>query len=161
MRDSHLETKETIMTVKDGKASGQAQIRQLIDRWAEALRAKDVSAVMSHYATDIVAFDLAPPLQYRGADVYRKNWEAWFPTFRGPIGYEIRDLNIAASDDVAFCHSFNRITGTRTDDEKTDVWVRATVCCRKIDGKWKIVHEHQSVPFYMDGSFRAAVDLMP
>jgi uncharacterized protein (TIGR02246 family) len=161
MRDSHLETKETIMTVKDSKASGQAQIRQLIDRWAEALRAKDVSAVMSHYATDIVAFDLAPPLQYRGADVYRKNWEAWFPTFRGPIGYEIRDLNIAASDDVAFCHSFNRITGTRTDDEKTDVWVRATVCCRKIDGKWKIAHEHQSVPFYMDGSFRAAVDLVP
>jgi ketosteroid isomerase-like protein len=90
-----------------------------------------------------------------------KNWKAWFPTFRGSIGYEIRDLRIAASDDVAFCHSFNRITGRRTDDEKTDVWVRATFCCRKIDGKWKIVHEHQSVPFYMDGSYRAAVDLTP
>src|SRR5215510_6636226 len=138
-----------------------AQIRQLVDRWAESLRSKDVNAVMSHYAPDVVAFDLAPPLQYRGAGAYRKNWEAWFPTFRGPIGYEIRDLSIAASDDVAFCHSFNRITGTRTDDEKADVWVRATFCCRKIDGKWKIVHEHQSVPFYMDGSYRAAVDLTP
>lgn len=139
----------------------RAQIRQLLDHWAEALRAKDVDGVMSHYATDVVAFDLAPPLQYRGADAYRKNWESWFPTFRGPIGYELRDLNIATSEDIAFCHSFNRITGTRTDDEKTDVWVRATVCCRKIDRKWKIVHEHQSVPFYMDGSYRAAVDLRP
>ena len=148
------------MTVKN-KASDQAEIRQLIDRWAKSLRSKNVNAVMSHYAPDIVAFDLAPPLQYRGADTYRKNWKAWFPTFRGSIGYEIRDLRIAASDDVAFCHSFNRITGRRTDDEKTDVWVRATFCCRKIDGKWKIVHEHQSVPFYMDGSYRAAVDLTP
>jgi len=112
-------------------------------------------------AADIVVFDLAPPLQYRGADECRKNWEAWFPTFRGPIGYELHGLEIAASKDLAFCHSFNRITGTRTDDEKTDVWVRATVCCRKLDGQWKIVHEHQSVPFYMDGSYRAAVDLKP
>jgi uncharacterized protein (TIGR02246 family) len=154
------EIKETIMTVKN-KASDQTQIRQLIDTWVQAIRSKDVNRVMSHYAPDIVAFDLAPPLQYRGADAYRQNLEAWFPTFRGPIGYEIRDLSIAGSDDVAFCHSFNRITGTRTDDEKTDVWVRATVCCRKSDGKWKIVHEHQSVPFYMDGTYRAAVDLTP
>ena len=25
----------------------------------------------------------------------------------------------------------------------------------------RIVHEHQSVPYYMDGSVRAAVDLKP
>jgi uncharacterized protein (TIGR02246 family) len=149
------------MAVKNNKASNQAQIRQLMDHWAEAVRAKDVNGVMSHYAPDIVVFDLAPPLQYRGADAYRKNWEAWFPTFQGPIGYEIRDLKIAAGNGIGFCHSFNRITGTRTDSEETDVWVRVTVCWRRIDGKWKIAHEHQSVPFYMDGSYRAAVDLIP
>ena len=149
------------MTIKNSKASDEAQIRQLVDSWVQALRAKDVNGVMSHYAPDILVFDLAPPLQYRGADAYRKNWEAWFPTFRGSIGYELRDLSITASDDIAFCPSFNRIRRTRTNDEETDVWVRATVCCRKIDGKWKIVHEHESVPFYMDGSYRAAVDLEP
>lgn len=149
------------MAIKNRKATDEADIRRLVDSWVQALRAKDVNGVMSHYASDIVAFDLAPPLQYEGTDAYRKNWEAWFPTFRGPIGYEIRDLSVAASDDTAFCHSFNRITGTRTDNAKTDVWVRATVCFRKFDGKWKIVHEHQSVPFYMDGSDRAALDLRP
>jgi uncharacterized protein (TIGR02246 family) len=149
------------MAKKNSKPSNQAQIRQLMDHWAEAIRSKDVDRVMSQYTPDIEAFDLAPPLQYQGADAYRKNWEAWFPTFRGAIGYEIRDLNIVASDDIAFSHSVNRITGTRTDNEQTDVWVRATVCFRKIRGKWKIVHEHQSVPFYMDGSYKAAVDLTP
>ena len=141
--------------------SDEGQIRRMLNDWAEGVRAKDVDRVMFHYAPGIVGFDLAPPLQSRGADQYRKNLKAWFPTFRGPIGYEVRDLTVAASGDLAFCHSFNRITGTRTDDEKTDVWVRATVCLRKIAGDWKIVHEHQSVPFYMDGSYRAAIDLRP
>jgi ketosteroid isomerase-like protein len=39
--------------------------------------------------------------------------------------------------------------------------VRATICYRKIDGKWMVTHEHVSVPFYMDGTYRAAVDLKP
>jgi ketosteroid isomerase-like protein len=38
---------------------------------------------------------------------------------------------------------------------------RSTVCFRKIAGEWMVVHEHSSVPFYMDGSYRAAVDLQP
>jgi ketosteroid isomerase-like protein len=73
----------------------------------------------------------------------------------------MRDLSITAGDDVAFCRSLNRISGTRTDGEQTDVWGRATVCYRKIDGKWMVTHEHVSVPFYMDDSNKAAVDLKP
>ena len=44
---------------------------------------------------------------------------------------------------------------------ETDVWFRHTIGLRKIDGRWKIVHSHESVPFYMDGSDKAAVDLKP
>ena len=53
------------------------------------------------------------------------------------------------------------MTGARTDGAHTDVWLRATVCFRRVDGAWKVAHEHASVPFYMDGSFRAAIDLKP
>ena len=142
------------------KATDEAQIRTLIENWAKALRAKNVDAVMSIYAPEFLAFDLAPPLQHR-VEAYRKGLEEWFPTFRGPIGCEIRDLAVTVSNDVAFSYSLNRLTGKRTTGEEVDVWVRATVCFRKIDGQWKVAHEHVSVPFYMDGSFRAAVDLTP
>jgi ketosteroid isomerase-like protein len=57
-----------------------------------ALHAKNTDALMSNYAPDIVLFDVPPPLQYRGAEAYRKNWEQWLPTFGGPIGYEICEL---------------------------------------------------------------------
>lgn len=143
------------------KSIDEFQIRQLIDGWTEALRAKDIKGVMSNYEPDILVFDIAPPLLYKGADAYRKNYEAWFSTWQGPIGYEIRDLSTTVGDGVGFSHSLNRIYGKRTNGEETDVWVRATACFRKINGKWLIAHEHISVPLYMDGSDRAAVDLKP
>ena len=149
------------MTTRSHIAVDEARIRALIDKWAKALRAKDINGIMSHYAVDIVTFGLAPPLQCEGAVALRRSFEEWFPTFCGPIDFEMRDLRITASADVAFCRSFNRISGTRTNGEETDVWVRTTVCYRKIDSQWLITHEHASVPFYMDGSYRAAVDLKP
>jgi hypothetical protein len=32
---------------------------------------------------------------------------------------------------------------------------------QRIDDRWRITHEHNSTPFYMDGSYRAATDLVP
>src|SRR5215510_13995826 len=136
------------MTTKSA-ATDETQIRQRIESWAKALRAKDLEGLMHHYAKDVIAFDLAPPLEYKGAAAYRKNWADWFPSFQGPVGYEVRDLNITTGGDVAFCRSLNRITGARTNGEKTDVWMRATVGFRKIGGKWIIIHEHFSVPINM------------
>ncbi len=49
----------------------------------------------------------------------------------------------------------------RVAGERVDLWFRETLGFCKIDGQWKIAHEHSSVPFYMDGSFKAAIDLKP
>jgi uncharacterized protein (TIGR02246 family) len=139
----------------------ETEIRRLVEACSAAIRARDVDGFVSHYAPDVRLFDLAPPLEYRGAEVLRKSVTEWFASFRGPIGYEVRDLSITAADDVAFCHSLNRITGARTSGEDTDVWVRVTVCCRKSGGAWRITHDHLSVPFEMTPPFKASLDLEP
>jgi uncharacterized protein (TIGR02246 family) len=139
----------------------ESEIRAQIDSWSAALHAKDLERLMSHYAPDAVTADLAPPLWNVGAQTLRKNFQEWLRSWAGPIGIEIRDLSVTAGDDVAFARMLNRIHGSRTDGERTDLWVRATVCFRRSAGAWKVAHEHVSVPFYMDGSFRAAVDLKP
>jgi ketosteroid isomerase-like protein len=148
------------MTTDTSKTRDTAQIRACIDGWAESLRAKDVGGLVAHYAPDILAFDLAPPLEHRG-QAYERGFKEWFATFKGPIGFEVRDLDITVGGDVAFSHSLNHLSGDRTSGEHTDVWVRATCCFTKRDGKWLVAHEHVSVPFYMDGSYKAAVDLRP
>jgi len=39
--------------------------------------------------------------------------------------------------------------------------MRTTVCLHRDGGEWRIVHEHTSVPFCMDGTLRPAFDLKP
>jgi PhnB protein len=147
------------VATKPRQAAAEAEIRALIDDWARSLRAKDADGVMAHHAPASVTFDLAPPLISAGADA--TGLEAWFATWRGALAYEIRNLRIVAGEDVAFCHGLNRLSGTKTEGEKVDIWFRQTLCFCKIGGAWKIAHQHESVPFYMDGSYRAAVDLKP
>ena len=150
------------MTTENTKTNPEAQIRGVLDDWANALRSKDAEGVMSHYAADLVQFDLAPPLKQAGPNALNDTTlNDWFSTFQGAIGYEIRDLSITAGDNVAFCHSLNHLSGRKTAGDEVDLWLRATVCFRRIDGKWTITHWHESVPFYMDGSYKAAVDLKP
>lgn len=150
------------MSTANTKTVEEGQIRAVIEDWANALRAKDADSVVSQYTTDSVKFILAPPLQYTRDNPFdKKGLEEWFSSFQGPIHYENRDLNITADDRVAFCHSLGRMIATTTKGPKIDIWFRHTLCFRKIDGRWKITHEHSSVPFYMDGSHKAAVDLKP
>jgi ketosteroid isomerase-like protein len=42
-----------------------------------------------------------------------------------------------------------------------DFWLRDTFCPKRHGDRWRIVHMHSSVPFYMDGSLRPAFDLAP
>ena len=121
------------MSTQSSKTSDEARIRALIEDWADAVRDKDVERVVSYYAQDIVTFDLAPPLEHAGAAALRRSLEAWLSTFRGPVGWEVRDLSITTGDDVAFCHSLNRISGTRTDARRrTCGCARPSACGRLV-----------------------------
>jgi ketosteroid isomerase-like protein len=93
-------------------------------------------------------------------DRVRQRTDEWLSLYEGPVNVDISDLQIEASGDVAFGHYLYRVTGTLMDGKKVDMWVRATGCYRKKDGKWKLVHEHQSVPFDPKTG-KASLDLKP
>ena len=142
-------------------AAGEAEIRALIEERAKAIRAKDVEAALSVYVPDVLSFDLIDPLRHCGRDAIRTRLEAWLGQFReGPIGFEMRDLALTAGGDVAFCHSLNHVDAVTKDGRTIDMFWRATMCFRKLDGAWKVTHEHSSVPFDME-SGRASLGLKP
>jgi len=115
---------------------------------------------MSNHAPDVLLFDVLNPLQNTGAEIIRGRAEKWLSSYQSPIGYEVRDLSITADETVAFCHYLYRVSGTLKDGGEVDMWVRATVGLRKIDGKWTITHEHQSVPFDVETG-KASLDFKP
>ena len=67
----------------------------------------------------------------------------------GPFQIDVRDLVIQTNDDVAFLYALEHIQGTGKDGKPFDMWMRITDGLRRIDGAWKIVHEHGSVPIEM------------
>ena len=149
------------MTDQTDTSADLAEIRRVVAAHVAGLHDKDVDAVMAHVGEDILCFDLAPPLATRGAATYRRNLEAWFPTWDGPIDYEQARLEITLGGDVAFTTAFNRLGGAKEGEGTHHLWVRITAGLKKIGGQWTVVHEHVSVPFYMDGSLRPAFDLEP
>jgi ketosteroid isomerase-like protein len=153
---------EHAMTDATTQSTDTALIRSLLDARAAAIRAKDVRRALAVYTPDLVNFDLPPPLRFVGPEALDpKGLGGWFETWIGPIGVEYRDVDIFADGDIGFAHALLHLGGKRTSGEVTDIWVRQTFGFRRVNGAWKIAHEHTSVPFHMDGSYRAAVDLKP
>ena len=148
------------MTVEANKKNDEAAIQRLLDDGIRSLRDKNIEGVMSIYAPEVVSFDIVPPLRYIGADAFRKVWEEVFFVYQGPIDYEIHDLSITVGDDVAFTHSFNRLSATMNNGQKIGNWLRWTACFRKINGKWLIVHMQASVPVDLETG-KAVLDLKP
>ena len=140
-------------------AADQIAIRAIFGDRTNALYGKVADLALKHLAPDAVSYDLAPPLRYLGAD--KAAMEKWFATWDGPIGWSMGDLDVMVGGDIAFAHGLGHMTGIKTDGEQVDLWTRVTVGFRRIDGTWKITHQHNSVPFLMDGSYKAAVDLKP
>ena len=145
---------------KSQTSRDEANIRAIVETVDKAHHNKDAAAIVAPYAQDAVVCDLAPPLSHRGIGLQAK--QAWLDSWEGPIERESRDFNITVSGDFAFCHGFYRLGGTpKAAGRPISFWMRATVCLHRDGAAWRIVHEHTSVPFYMDGSLRPAFDLQP
>jgi uncharacterized protein (TIGR02246 family) len=133
-------------------AKDEAKIRALEGQFAAAFNAKDVDAIMKVYVPDesLVVFDVVPPRQYVGAKAYRKDWQDFFASVKGPLKFEISDLSVTAAGPLGYGHSIQRISGTDSKGQPMDLTVRVTDVYRKIKGNWLIVHEHVSVPVDLD-----------
>jgi uncharacterized protein (TIGR02246 family) len=124
----------------------EAAVRDLLTRWAAAVRAKDLRAVLAHHAADISMFDVPPPFDSRGIQAYEETWAPFYSAQPEPIAFDIKRLDVVAGDDVAFAYALMQCAERALDGRRVPLDFRLTVGMRKIDGHWTIVHEHHSVP---------------
>lgn len=143
-------------------AHDEREISALLDTLEQALFAKNAPGAIEPLSDDAVTFDLAPPLQHGPALTHDPSrLEEWFETWKGPITTEPGERTIVVDENVAYAYGLQRMTGTKIDGEEVELWFRATACFRRDDGQWRITHMHNSVPFAMDGSDKALLDLKP
>jgi uncharacterized protein (TIGR02246 family) len=122
-------------------------IRALITRWADAVHAGDLDAVLADHDPDIVMFDVPPPyVGLRGIDAYRDSWPPFFEWQRQGAEFEIVELDVTAGDDVAFAWALLRCGKPEEFAANPDNLLRLTIGLRKVDGRWVVTHEHHSFP---------------
>jgi len=127
-------------------SSIEAVLHQRIEALAQAIREKDLDRLMSFYSPEVIAFDVCPPLEARGIQFYRQNFEQWFGSFAGPISFELKNLRVVSGDPTAFCHYLSLIVGAKADGGTVGYWARGTTCFERRDGEWLVTHEHISMP---------------
>lgn len=141
-------------------ASGETEIRAVMDERAAAMAARDIERLMALYTADVVYFDLVPPLSYTGAAALRLRFIDWFGRWESPIGQHVDHLQVIATDDVATAFMLIEASGTLKGGRSVKYWVRTTNGLRLIGDSWRIAHEHVSLP--VDMATRSAVlDLVP
>jgi uncharacterized protein (TIGR02246 family) len=123
----------------------QAELRELIERWSKAVRDQDLAGVRANHDVDILMFDVPPPFLSRGLDAYMATWDTFFEWQAKPVQFDFHDVAITAGNDVAFATAIGRCCDL-TSGEKVDLKFRLTMGFRKYDGRWRIVHEHHSIP---------------
>jgi ketosteroid isomerase-like protein len=124
-----------------------AELRALVDERVAAVHAKDLTPLLDRVHADIVSYNLLPPSRTAGGAPVEAAARKWFDGYPGAIGYDVHDLDVMSAGDLGVCRFFYRVTGTVRDGSEVDMWVRATLVCRRVDGRWLIVHGHESVPF--------------
>jgi uncharacterized protein (TIGR02246 family) len=132
------------MSTQTGDIRNVSDVRRVFDRWINAVQARDLDGVAEAHPSDILMFDVAMPPQFKGMDRYRDSWTDFFQWFGEDGVFEPSEVSITAGEDVAFSHCMIRCEGSQ--GEGSYLPVRLTLCYRKIDRQWMIVHEHHSVP---------------
>ncbi len=73
-------------------------------------------------------------------------WEMFFPSVEKPVAFDFHDVQVTCGQDVAFATAVGRCVNVDKNGEREPLEFRLTMGLRKIDGRWRVMHEHHSLP---------------
>jgi uncharacterized protein (TIGR02246 family) len=127
----------------------EAEIRRLIEEWANAVHSGDLERVLADHTDEIVMFDVPPPEEgVRGIDAYRETWPPFFKWQASGAVFEIESLEVTAGAEVAYAFALLRCGTEQQLSERPSTRLRLTIGLRKEGGRWTVAHEHHSFPDY-------------
>ena len=130
----------------DPKAEVEAIERKLMWLYSNDLR-RHVNEIMEYFddTPEMLQFDVTSPREFKGA-AFRKHFNELAAMFSATIKVDIMDMQTHADNHLAFVSSLQRTCGTDPKGKPFEFTIRVTDCFRKVNGKWKIVHQHVSFP---------------
>jgi uncharacterized protein (TIGR02246 family) len=131
---------------KSQELNNEADIHALIERWAKAVREENRTAILADHDPDMLMFDVPPPFLSRGLDAYMATWETFFSSQERPVAFDFHDVQITCGDEVAFATAIGKCVNIDPTGKREPLEFRLTMGLRKIDSRWRVMHEHHSLP---------------
>jgi uncharacterized protein (TIGR02246 family) len=120
-------------------------VRATVERWVDAVQARDLDGVIDRHGEDIVMFDVPPPeAGRRGAEAYAASWPPFFDWIAQGARFELDELHVEAGADVAFAWALLRCGTEANLRDAPDRRLRLSFGLRRRDGEWHVLHEHHS-----------------
>jgi ketosteroid isomerase-like protein len=123
----------------------EEELRALIARWSKAVRDQDIAAIRADHDPEMLMFDVPPPFLSRGLDAYMATWDEFLRMQAKPVRFDFRDIEVTAGTDVAFATAIGTCCDLSS-GAPVNLDFRLTMGFTKIGGKWRIMHEHHSIP---------------
>jgi uncharacterized protein (TIGR02246 family) len=136
----------TIKNLQEPSSQDEMDIRALIDRWARAVREENRAGIRADHDSEMLMFDVPPPFLSQGLDAYMATWDSFFSCSEKPVIFDFHDVKITAGKDVAFATATGRCVSVDPNGKRERLEFRLTMGLRKMDGAWRIMHEHHSLP---------------
>jgi uncharacterized protein (TIGR02246 family) len=133
-------------TPRKSLSKNEMEILALIERWAQAVRNEDRAKIREDHDADMLMFDVPPPFLSHGLDAYMVTWETFFSSSEKPVAFDFHDIEITAGEDVAFATAVGNCVNIDPKGNREPLQFRLTMGLRKIDGRWRVMHEHHSLP---------------
>lgn len=130
----------------EGPKEDVDQIIELVNRELEGGTKQDIDITMSIYckSPDVVLFESGPYI-VKGYDDLKAAWAAYFKAFKKAEA-SYTDLHVGASGDLGYAFSLHNWKFTAHDGTVREDQHRVTHVYRRVEGKWCIIHENDSVP---------------
>lgn len=131
----------------DGDQVIAQQVLAQIRLWDQAVIAHDTDILMQQCAQNVSLFDVST--QINGVKEYRAEWEKFTPYFMDGMQISRRDMKLYASESLAVLHCHSKVEHSALKGQLQMPWCRTTLCLQKIQGQWRVVHQHISMPVDM------------
>lgn len=136
------------------------EVREFLKEFASVVQLGELERILRYYTPDVIAFDMMPPLEISGVEQYRKAWqECFIEVFDFPVEFDIQPRKVIVNGDTAVIIGLAHVKGRFKKSGEVENWLRGTTVLKKLNGEWKIAHEHNSVP--LDQNMKGLMDLRP
>ena len=130
-----------------GDASLGEEIVDLLHEWDGAITGLDIQNVLKLCVSDVRFFDLSTEVD--GLEAYEQKWNLYKPYMLHGVTIQRHDVTIHVEPHLAFIHGYVKLTPANAGKVKwlpSVKWCRTSLCLKKEQGQWKMMHQHISVP---------------